>query len=146
LIIDDHILFALLADALPAELEYLQEDGVLSSDVATTNCYYYRMLSALKSGRERGAFSGKLRQLPEAIQTYVIEMATVLPPAIQLIPMREMIPRMVDLSKVGINGMLRQEVLAAARYLSTGIAVARDNTSDNLEDAAQSLGIAYITV
>lgn len=146
MVIDDHILLAIMMDVLPGELSYLVEDGILTTDLYTTNHAYYRLLNSLSSGATTGSFSGKLATLPEEIQRYVVNTVARLPPGIQIVPMRDLIPVMVTFFGVGVQGVARQEPLAAAVKLQTGILVAKENEGKGIAEAARQLGIPFETV
>lgn len=145
MVIDDHVLLAVLLDRPPPEVKE-RVAGVLATGLFTTNCYYFRLCRALTNARTSGAFSGRLAALPADAQAEVVSRVRVLPAAIGVLPMRDLIPTMADVAAGGPHDLLALEVLAAAQHLRTEIVVAERNDNPRVKATASQLGVPYRTL
>src|SRR5437762_4464793 len=105
MIVDDHILLASLVGKAPSNVQDAAS-GLLAAGVYTTNYYYYRLCRALLAGSTEGQFSGRLAEMPDEVQQETIRLVQALPPAIQIAPLRDLVPTMAEVSRLGATDVL----------------------------------------
>lgn len=135
ILIDDALVLRTVVGPIPAPLA--------GEGLATTTCWWWRLLSALRRAAE-GSLSRAVLGL-EAHERAAVEAAVdVLPSLIEVPDIRVLLPLMGDLHRDHRLNLLSAEALAAAAVLGLPVAVATDNPP--LADAARTLGIAYAVI
>jgi hypothetical protein len=136
IVLDDPLLFQLLAETAPAQILSEYEHG----RILTTGCWYYRLARAVAS-ESPGALSSQFTTLEADKQQRVRQQLEDLPTGIGLVPWRRAIPVMVALRVRRSLNLLAAEALAVAILTSAAIAVSVD--SPLIRDGAADLGVPY---
>lgn len=131
-VVDDHILRAVLLEQEPTWLRRSRRGGYLS----TTGSWYYRLCSALNESDILGALSGPIADLPIELRTSVVERVVLLPTSIQMLSLREVGWVAAGLGRRHGLNLLAAEALAAAIVADAAIAMAEANRSPKLVEAA----------
>lgn len=136
-VVDDHLLIELLADAGPP---WLAEASV-SSVVYTTASWYFRVASAAERGSGTGSLSGRIANLPESAQLVVRDRISRLPTSVELIGPRRLVPLMAGLRTPRRLNYLASEALALAVLTEATITVRTE--SPLLREACEALRVGY---
>lgn len=118
LVVDDHLLFRVLAHRVDSQLEDLIAGGVV-----TTSSWYFRLARAI-SADEGGALSRQMRSLPENEQPLLRNSIDRLPPKVQTIDPRDIVPLMASIATVSPSNYLTLEAIATAIATDADIATA----------------------
>jgi hypothetical protein len=133
LVVDDHILFRVLAHRVDSEL-----DGLLATGVVTTASWYFRLARAI-SADEGGALSRQMRSLNEDEQSLLRDSIDRLPPRIQTIDPRDIVPLMASIATVTPSNFLTLEAIATA--IATDAEIATVTATPLLQRLADRLHI-----
>ena len=133
MVVDDHLLLAILLDDEPADLR------PRGARVYTTGLWYHRLCRALTDRAVRGVFSERLGAADDAIAARVIEAVTSLPDTIDLVSLRDLAWPMARLAAEGVRlNLMSLEALAAAEHLGAELCMAPADENPQLLAAAQS--------
>ncbi len=145
-VIDDHLLRDVLTGERPPDLGGIAPDGV-----ATTGLWLFRLCSSLAEPIVTGKLSGPVAALSAETQARFRSQVAMLPPEIELLPLRDLSWLMAGLQHRhrregrGMSAAM-VEALAAAHQLTAGIAVSRQDVGPALRAAATADGIAFHVV
>lgn len=118
IVVDDHVLFAVLAG---------RADEILASPVGegiyTTGGWYYRLARAVRDSEFAGALSRRMTGLSPEVQLVVTASLHELPPEIGVLSPRTTVPVMAALSSIGHFNLLQAEALATALVLHAKLRV-----------------------
>ncbi len=134
IVVDDRLLFDVIAGTEPAELLDVAGDGV-----ATTFSWYYRLARAVATDRIEGAFSRHYVGLPADRQAEVRRVLDDLSDRVEIVSPKESVPVMSALATMATVNMLTADAVAAALILDAPILVS--TRSDLLERAASVAGV-----
>ena len=135
-LVDDHILLSVLLDDEPEGLR------PMGSAIATTGLWYHRLCRALANQAVVGSLSRRLGGIDAAVASDVIASVIELPPAIELVSLRELSWPMGELTYQGIRlNLLSLEAVAAARHLGAEICLAAADDNKPLANIARRLAI-----
>lgn len=137
-LLDDHLLRDLLADDTGDGLARLLDDH----EPATTNLYCYRLANSVVSARG-GALTGSWR--PEHRRALGRSL-TVLPEAVEVVPLRLLAYRMAEISAAHRVSTLGAEAVAAAEHLDAPLCVWDGDDGPAIRAAATALGVTYLTI
>lgn len=145
-VVDDH----LLRDILTGEREK-DLGGIAVEGVATTGLWLFRLSCSLADPSVAGRLSAPVAGLPADVQARFRAQLTALPDDIEVVSLRELSWSMAELQhrhRSEGRGMSAAmvEALAAAHWLSAGIAVSKHDVGPNLRSAAKADGIAFHTL
>lgn len=119
LVVDDALLFAVLAETAP--------DGVQTAvderELFTTGSWYWRLSRALHDPGTAGALSRGMNTLTAEQQARVTDSVQRLPPQVGLLSLRELVPVMAALQVERRLNLLTAEAVAAAIVLDATIVV-----------------------
>jgi hypothetical protein len=135
-VVDEYLLFDLLADRASPDLRAEFDNGV----VLTTGSWYYRLARAAKS-QSHGVLSSLLRDLDADTQQRVRNHLDDLPAEIELVGWRVVVPVMVALRVRRNLNLLAAEALAVAVMASAEIVVGVDTPL--IRAGAEDLHIPY---
>ena len=135
IVVDDHLLFDLLADIASPALR-----GSAAHGVTTSSSWHYRLLRALKYGTGEGTISRAARTLGDEQHQRVISLLETLPPWIATTEARELVPAMVECSARAKGNYLTLEAVAIAVLRDADLYVSV--RSDLLFAAAGALGVS----
>jgi hypothetical protein len=108
LVVDDQILFRVLAHRVDSQLEHL-----IGSGVVTTSSWYFRLARAV-SADEGGVLSQQVRSLPEDEQPFLRNSIDRLPLRVQTLDPRDIVPLMASIATVSPANFLTLEAIATA--------------------------------
>ena len=134
IVVDDRLLFDVIAGTEPAELLDVAGDGV-----ATTFSWYYRLARAVATDRIEGALSRHYVGLPADRQAEVRRVLDDLSDRVEIVSPKESVPVMSALATMATVNMLTADAVAAALILDAPILVS--TRSDLLERAASVAGV-----
>lgn len=133
IVLDDQLLFEVLADEASDELLWAGSDGV-----ATTFSWYYRLARAIASGGIRGALSRRFTDLSDdaraRVQAHLADLSDV-----EVVGAKELVPVMTALAAMATVNVLTADAVATALVLDAPIAVS--TRSDVLDRAAAVAGV-----
>jgi hypothetical protein len=131
IVVDDHLLLAILLDDEPSDL---RPNG---ARVFTTGLWYHRLCRSMTDHTVRGAFSRALGAADDAVGARAIEALTNLPDTIDLLSLRELAWSMARLVDDGVRlNLLSLEALAAAERLGAELCMAEADENPPLVAAA----------
>ena len=137
-LLDDHLLRDLLADDVGRGLA-----GVLREhEPASTNLYLYRLSKSIVSARG-GPLTGSWR--PEQ-RRELGRILTVLPAAIEVVPIRLLAYRMAEISDAQPVSTLGAEAVAAAELLEAPLCVWEGDDGPVIRSAMAAVGARYVTL
>lgn len=122
LIVDDQILFRLLANQAEPLLLQLSNGGV-----ATTSSWYFRLARAITSARTNGSLSGLFSGIDTGTQTIVQQSLRRLPNEIGCPEPKAVIPVMAEIATVINANFINLEALALAVLLDADLAISTDS-------------------
>lgn len=135
IIIDDHLLLAVLLNEEPANLRYPGEQ------VFTTGLWYHRLCRALGDRAVTGALSRSLGRVDPVVATSAVRSATALPETIALLSLRELAWPMARLLDEGVRlNLMSLEALAAAEHQGAELCLAAIDENPQLLAAAATRG------
>lgn len=137
LLVDDHLLLAILCEREPAAFDRLRQ----GQRVFTTGLWYHRLCRALASQRITGSLSARLGTLPPERARRVIAAAAELPPTIGLVSFRELGWPMAEVLVTQRLNLVTLEATAAAHHLQATIAIGEPDDGPLLRSAAKALGL-----
>ena len=136
LVVDDVVLLAVVAERVPAHLDFVRhasDDGT----IATTGCWYWRLGRAL-AHPSGGALSRAIAALGDDERAAAARALASLPDHVELLSLRRLVPVMSALP--GQLNMLTAEAVAAAAVLDADLVVTTH--SELLVGTAQHAGVA----
>ena len=137
-VLDDHLLRDLLADDISADLRR----RLKTHEPATTNLYLVRLCRSVVSARG-GALTGSW----DADQRRALgARLTMLPQAIEVVPMRDLSYRMAELAVEHRLSTLGAEAAAAAEHLHGDLLVWEGDDGPVIRAAARAVGCGYRTI
>jgi hypothetical protein len=119
LVVDDALLFAVLAETAPDDLQ----TAVDQRELFTTGSWYWRLSRALHDPETAGALSRGMNSLTVDQQARVTDSVQRLPPQVGLLSLRELVPVMAALQVERRLNLLTAEAVAAAIVLDASIVV-----------------------
>lgn len=134
IVVDDRLLFDVIAGTEPAELLDAARGGV-----ATTFSWYFRLARAIASERVEGALSRHYSGLPADRQAQVRGVLDDLSDRVEIVGAKEAVPVMTALATVVSVNVLTADAVATALILDAPILVS--TRSDVLERAAEAAGV-----
>lgn len=137
IVVDDQLLFGILARKPPPALEAHANNGV-----ATTSSWYFRLARAIATGRAEGSLSRLMNDLDQPERQLVRTSLGTLPPSVQTLTPRIVIPLMAAIASATTANFLTLEALAVAIALDGTIVTA--TTSTLLESAAKLLHVPVV--
>lgn len=137
IVVDDHHLFALLADQADPGLQA----DLSSSGVFTTSAWYYRLARAAHDIRFLGALSRQIEALDPDGRQLVLELLDELPSTVGILSPRVLVPVMAKLTGVQLN-LLAAEAVGTAVVLEAALRVVA--ASQPLESACEHFGIELV--
>lgn len=132
---DDALLLAALAGAIPTELLAVHQAG----DLFTTASWYYRLSRAVHDRSFAGALSSSLSRLGPSRRSLVLAGVDALPEGIGLVDLRVLVPVMTRLDVGRRLNFLTAEAVATAVTLEGAIWVT--TSSVLMTDACHALSI-----
>lgn len=139
MVVDDHVLFWVLAGQAPRAFAFEAESGALYS----TGCWYYRLARAVAQGGG-GALSGRFADLRADRQAQVRGHLENLPPFVRIVGWQAVVPVMAALRVRRPLNMISAEAAAVAVVAGADLAVHTD--APLLRAAASELGVTYRVV
>ena len=134
-LIDDHLLARVLVGDPPEEL------GLNERPVATSGLWFHRLGRAVVASPVVGSLSRRLA-VDDALGARLAASATILPPAIDLISLRELAWPMAQILADGERlNLLSLEALAVAEHLGAEIWLGERDQNPPLADAATRRGV-----
>jgi hypothetical protein len=133
LVVDDHILFRILAHQVDPTLGSLVSEGVV-----TTASWYYRLARAITAG-DGGSLSRPLARLSIAAAKIVRGSLDRLPDTVSTLDPRITVPVMAAIAPIAPSNFLTLEALATA--IATGSDIATTTPTPLLRTAADRLGV-----
>ena len=130
IVVDDQLLFGILARKPSLAFEALASNGV-----ATTSSWYFRLARAIATGRAEGSLSRLMNDLNEPERQIVRTSLGTLPPSVETLTPRVVVPLMAAIASATIANFLTLEALAVAIALDATIVTA--TISPLLESAAR---------
>lgn len=140
LLVDDLLLFRVLAGSAPASAMAALEAG----ELYTTGCWFYRLSRAIHDRRLVGALSREFAALPDDDQRRIVAALDDLPERIGLVSLRTLVPIMAVLDVDRRLNLIAAEAVASALLLSARIEVTTD--TPGLRDACALLAVDYVLV
>ena len=145
-VIDDHLLRDLLVGNRStqfADLGYTR--------VATTGLWLFRLCSAFADPTTAGKLSSPIGALDQHLQDRFRQKLLSIPPDVETVPLRDLAWSMAELQyrhrTAGRNlSAAMLEALALAHFLAASIVVSKLDVGPNLRSAAESDGIAFVTL
>ncbi|HTX00101.1 MAG TPA: hypothetical protein VMD59_15060 [Acidimicrobiales bacterium] len=137
-LLDDHLLRDLLADDVGRGLARVLREH----EPASTNLYLYRLSKSIVSARG-GPLTGSWR--PEQ-RRELGRILTVLPAAIEVVPIRLLAYRMAEIREVHRVSTLGAEAVAAAELLDAPLCVWEGDDGSGIRSAMAALGARYVTL
>ena len=134
-LVDDALLFAVLAEIGPSDLQEALDQG----DVFTTGSWYWRLGRALHDAGSAGALSRAMDDLTFDQQTRVLSSVQRLPPQVGLLSLRDLVPVMATLQVERRLNLLTAEAVAIAVVLDASNVVT--TRSALLSDACTRLDV-----
>lgn len=134
IVVDDRLLFDVIAGTEPQELLDVAGDGV-----ATTFSWYYRLARAVATDRIEGALSRHYAGLPAERQAQARRVLDDLSDRVEIVSAKESVPVMSALATVVTANVLTADAVATALILDAPIFVS--TRSDLLERAAAVAGV-----
>jgi hypothetical protein len=122
LIVDDQILFRLLANQAEPLLIQLSANGI-----ATTSSWYFRLAKAIASGRTNRALGGLFADVDSPTRDLVQQSLKRLPDEILCPEPKAVVPVMAEISTVINANFINLEALALAVLLDADLAVSTDS-------------------
>lgn len=135
LVIDDALLFAVLAGAADDDLRAAADQN----ELFTTGSWYWRLSRALHDPASAGVLSRSMGGLTGEQQARVVASVERLPDVVGLVSLRELVPVMSALAVGRRLNLLTAEAIAAAVVLNASIVVTIDSAL--LTDASARLGV-----
>ena len=139
IVIDDQLLFEVLAGSKQRELRDLMVDGV-----ATTFSSYDRLSRTFATGRIDRALSRRFAALNEERRRHTQGLLEELPDAVTLLQPRELVPVMSALAARTSVNFLTAEALGTSMILEAPVAVS--TTSTLLANAAARAGVEVVVL
>lgn len=144
IVIDDHLLRDVLTGARPNDL------GGIATGLATTGLWLFRLSSSLAAPDTVGKLSAPVKGLPAAMQAQFRAQLISLPPAIEILHLRDLAWSMAGLQHRHRHrqrghrlSAAMVEALAAAHNLGADIAVSHHDVGPNLRAAALDDGVTF---
>lgn len=135
IVVDDHLLLAILLDDEPAEL---RPQG---AQVFTTGLWYHRLCRGLTDATVRGVFSRALGAADDIVAARAIEAVTGLPDTVGLVSLRDLAWPMARLVEEGVRlNAMSLEALAAAEHVGAELVLASTDGNPPLLSAAGARG------
>lgn len=135
LLVDDALLFAILAGTADVDLQSALEEG----ELFTTGSWYWRLSRALHDPASAGVLSRAMDGLTTLQQTRVVASVERLPDEVGLLGLRELVPVMTALNVRRRLNLLTAEAVAAAVVLEATIVVTTESVL--LTGACEQLGV-----
>ena len=140
-LVDDHLLLAVLLDREPAALR------PSDTRLATTGLWYHRLCRAVTDSTVVGSMSRRLSGLAPAAASAAIASVVRLPADIEMVSLRTLGWPMAELLSGGLRlNLLSLEAIAAARVLDAEMRLADVDRNEALIDAAHTLGLNVQTI
>ena len=139
IVVDDQLLFGILAHKPSPALEELATNGV-----ATTSSWYFRLARAIATGRAEGSLSRLMTDLNEAERHSVRTSLGTLPASVETLTPRITVPLMAAIASATTANFLTLEALAVAITLDATIVTA--TTATLLETAARLLHVPIVVL
>ena len=137
IVVDDQLLFGILARKPSPTLQAHATNGV-----ATTSSWYFRLARAIATGRAEGSLSRLMNDLDEPERHIVRTSLGTLPPSVETLTPRVVIPLMAAIASATTANFLTLEALAVAIALDATIVTA--TTSRLLESAARLIHVPVV--
>jgi hypothetical protein len=134
-VVDDALLFAVLAGTAPEDLQA----AVDQSQLFTTGSWYWRLSRALHDTTSAGALSRGMDNLTADQQARVIASVQRLPPEVGVLSLRELVPVMTALDVGRRLNLLTAEAVATAVVLDASIVVTTESAL--LSESCTRLGV-----
>ena len=134
IVVDDRLLFGILARKPSPAFEALASNGV-----ATTSSWYFRLARAIATGRAEGSLSRLMNDLNESERQIVRTSLGTLPPSVETLTPRVVVPLMAAIASATTANFLTLEALAVAIALDATIVTATN--SPLLESAARLIHV-----
>lgn len=134
IVLDDRLLFDVIAGTESRELLVLARDGV-----ARTFSWYYRLARAIATDRIEGALSRHYIGLPADRQAHVRNVLDDLSERVEIVSAKESVPVMSALATLVTVNVLTADAVASALILDAPILVS--TRSDLLDRAAAVAGV-----
>jgi hypothetical protein len=135
LVVDDALLFAVLAGTADVDVQSALDEGALF----TTGSWYWRLSRALHDPASVGVLSRSMDDLTPQQQARVLGSVGRLPDDVGLFSLRELVPVMSALTVGRRLNLLTAEAIAAAVVLDASIVVTTDSAL--LTDACTRVGV-----
>ena len=139
IVIDDQLLFGILAHRPSPALEALATNGV-----ATTSSWYFRLARAIATGRAEGSLSRLMKDLDQPEQLAIRTSLGTLPASVETLTPRIIVPLMAAIASAASANFLTLEALAVAIALDATIVTA--TTTTLLESAARLLHVPVVVL
>lgn len=136
-LVDDHLLLALLTERASEELETLRR----GQRIFTTGLWYHRLSRALSVPRVTEPIGARLGDLPAPGAERVIAASIELPTTVGLVSLRDLAWPMAELFAAHRLNLVTLEAVAAARHLKATIAIGKSDDGPRLNAAAAALEI-----
>jgi hypothetical protein len=137
-VIDDH----LLRDVLAAEQGRGLSRLVAANELATTNLYYVRLCKSVVAARGGTLTGNWTQERRRDLGRRLLE----LPESIEILPMRLIGYRMVELAESQRLSTLGAEAVVAAEYLGASLCVWEGDDGPGIREAARAIGVRYRTI
>ena len=131
IVVDDRLLFEILAGTESAQLIELAAGGV-----ATTFSWYYRLARAVSTGRVDGSLTREFASLSDARRTYVHGLLENLPDTIEILHPRDLVPSMSAIAALTTVNFLTAEAISTSMILASPVVV---STRSALMDRAAAI-------
>jgi hypothetical protein len=118
IVVDDRLLFEVLSGTETAEFAEL-----LTSGVATTFSWYYRLSRALSTDRIDGSLTRQFASLTDERRTYVHRPLEDLPARVEMLHPRELVPTMSAIAALTFVNLLTAEAIGVSMILEAPILV-----------------------
>jgi len=140
-LVDDHVLLAVLLGRAPTELRFSD------SRIATTGLWYHRLCRAVSGSAVVGSMSRRLSGLAPGAASAAIGSVVRLPEDIEIVSLRRLGWPMAELLSGGLRlNLMSLEAIAAARVINAEICLAPADRNEPLMGAARTLGLNVRTV
>jgi len=140
-LVDDHLLLAVLLDKEPTALR------PSDARIATTGLWYHRLCRAVIDSTVVGSMSRRLSGLAPAAASSAIASVVRLPADIEMVSLRTLGWPMAEMLSSGLRlNLLSLEAIAAAHVIDAEICLATADRNEALTDAARTLGLNVRTI
>jgi hypothetical protein len=141
LLLDDHLLLAVLLDREPRGLR------PRGAPIFTTGLWYHRMARAIAEPTVTGVMSRSLGGAGHEVSAGVVGAVASLPDEIGLISLRSLAWPMAELVTAGVRlNLLSLEALATAVHLDATIVLAKRDDNRPLREAATASNVTVRTI